>query len=36
MQDIITSVSYISVNLTFYIPSLEDVDRFLILPKSPI
>ena len=31
----VTSVSYISLNLTFYIPSLQDFDRFLIPPTSP-
>ena len=36
MQKIVTSVSYISLNLIFYIPSLQDVDRFFILATSPI
>ena len=36
MQKIVTSVSYISLNLIFFISSLQDVDRFLILPVSPI
>ena len=36
MQKIITSVSYISLNLIFYILSLQDVVRFLILPTSQI
>ena len=31
MQKIGTSVSYISLNLFFCIPSLQDVDWFLIL-----
>ena len=34
-QKSVTSVSYISLNLIFYIPSLPDVDRFLILSTSP-
>ena len=36
MQKIVTSVSYIPLNLIFYILSLQDVDRFLILPTLPI
>ena len=36
MQEIVTSVSYTSLNLNFYIPSLLDVDRYLILHTSPI
>ena len=31
MQKIVISVSYILVNLIFYIPSLHNVQRFLIL-----
>ena len=31
-----TSYLNISLNLISYIPSLQDVDRFLILPTSPI
>ena len=34
IQKIATSVSYISLNLIFYISSLQDVDRFLIVPTS--
>ena len=36
IQKIVTSIIYISLDLTFYIPSLQDADRFLILPTSPI
>ena len=32
MQKIVTSVTYVSQNLIFYIPSFQDVVRFLILP----
>ena len=32
---VVISVSYILMNLNFYIPYLQDVDRFLILPTSP-
>ena len=36
IQKIVTSVRYISLNLVFYITSPQEVDRFLILPRSPI
>ena len=36
IQKIVTPVSYISLNLNFYIRSLQDVDRTLILSTSPI
>ena len=36
MQKNVTSVSYTSLNLIIYIPSPQDVDRFLILAISPI
>ena len=36
IQNIVASATYISLNLIFYIPSLQDVDRFLILPASSI
>ena len=36
IQKIVTFASYISLNLIFYIPFRRDVDRFLILPASPV
>ena len=36
MQKIATSICYISLNLIVYVPSLQDVDRFLIIPPSKI
>ena len=32
---VVISVSYIFLNLNFYIPYLQDVERFLILSTSP-
>ena len=34
IQKIVTSVSYISLKLFCYIPSLQDADRFLILTSA--
>ena len=36
IQKVVTSVGYISLNLVFYITSLQDVNRFLVLLTSPI
>ena len=36
IQKIVTSVSYILLNLIFYIPFMQDVDRLLILPTSSL
>ena len=35
MQKIVTSACYISLNFIYGILSVQDVDRFFILPMSP-